>query len=90
MRIYDLIVDPGREEHIARHFVTVEEVEDVVFGVPFVRRARQGYFRLLGQTEAGRYLAVFIAPRGRGVYGLVTARDATVAERRQYQARRGR
>ncbi|MBI4319780.1 MAG: BrnT family toxin [Chloroflexi bacterium] len=89
MRIYRLIVEPEREEHIARHHVSVEEVEDVASGNVFVRRARQGYRRLIGQTSAGRYLTIFVAPRGGGVYGLVTARDATPAERRRYQEHRG-
>lgn len=90
MRIYDLIVEPGREEHIARHHVSVEEVEEVVFDRPFVRRAKQGYHRLIGQTEAGRYLTVFVVRRAPGVYSLVTARDATEAERRAYQRHRRR
>ncbi len=81
MRIYELVIEPGREEHIARHQVSVEEV---IFGVPFMRKARLGRYHIIGQTEAGRYLAVFVAPRGRGVYGLVTARDADDAERRAY------
>ena len=77
-----------REEHIARHRVSVAEVEEVAFATPYVRKARQGYFRLIGQTEDGRYLTVFIAPRGGGVYSLVTARDATDSERRLYRAHR--
>ena len=84
MRIYKLVVEAGREEHIARHQVNVAEVEEVVFGTPFIRKARQGRYHIIGQTEAGRYLAVFLAPRGQGVYGLVTARDADDAERRAY------
>ena len=86
MKIYGLIVEPDREEHIARHHVTVEEVDEVVFAEAYVRRDKQGYYRLIGQTHAGRYLTVFIAPRGGGAYGLVTARDATDAERRLYRA----
>jgi uncharacterized DUF497 family protein len=84
VRIYELIVEPGREEHIARHHVAVEEVEEVVFTPSFVRRARHGYLRLIGQTAAGRYLAVFVVRRTPGVYSLVTARDATEGERREY------
>lgn len=64
--------------------VSVAEVEEVIFGSPFIRKARQGRYHIIGQTEAGRYLAVFVAPRGRGVYDLVTARDADDAERRAY------
>jgi uncharacterized protein len=90
VRIYELVVEPGREEHIARHHVSVEEAEEVVIGAPLILRARQGRYRLVGQTDSGRYLAVFIAARGSGVYGLVTARDADSAERRLYQDHRGR
>ncbi len=64
VRIYELVIEPGREEHIARHQVSVQEVEEVVFGVPFIRKARQGRYHIIGQTEAGRYRAVFVAPRG--------------------------
>jgi uncharacterized DUF497 family protein len=88
VRIYELIVEPGREEHIARHQVQVAEVEEVVFGVPIVHRTRQDRYRLIGQTHAGRYLTIFVAPRGRGVYGLITAREATDAERRVYHGNR--
>ncbi|MGZ3616823.1 MAG: hypothetical protein ACXWOL_08090 [Ktedonobacteraceae bacterium] len=84
MRIYELVIEPGREEHIARHQVSVEEVEEVIFGVPFIRKAKLGRYHIIGQTEAGRYLTVFVAPRGRGVDGLVTARDSDDAERRAY------
>ncbi len=57
---------------------------------PFVRRTRQQRLRLIGQTAAGRYLTIFLGPRGGGVFGLITARDATDAERRVYQEHRGR
>jgi uncharacterized DUF497 family protein len=85
VKIYGLVIEPGREEHIARHQVSIEEVEEVIFGVPFIRKTRQGRYIVIGQTEAGRYLAVFVAPRGRGAYGLVTARDADDVERRAYR-----
>jgi len=84
VRIYELVIEPGREEHIAHHQVSVEEVEEIIFGVPFIRKARLGRYHIIGQTEAGRYLTIFVAPRGRGVYGLVTARDADDAERRAF------
>ena len=32
MKIYELVIEPGREEHIARHQVSVAEVEEVIFG----------------------------------------------------------
>ena len=84
MRIYELIIEPERVDHIARHHVSVEEVEEVIFGTPFIRKARQERYHIIGQTDAGRYLTVFVAPWGKGIYGLVTARDADDAERRAY------
>ena len=88
MRIYELVVEPGREEHIARHHVNVAEAEDVAFGRHRAFRTRDGYYGLIGQTTAGRYLTVIVAPRGSGVYGLVTARDSDLSERRLYQRNR--
>jgi hypothetical protein len=88
VHIYEVIVNSDREDHIARHGVPVAEVEEVVFGTPFIRQARERRLRLIGQSYAGRYLVIFLAPRGRGRYGLVTARDATDAERRLYQQQR--
>jgi uncharacterized DUF497 family protein len=88
VRIYALIVEPGREEHIARHHVHVSEVEEVVDSTHFVTRTRQGRYRLIGQTQAGRYLTIIVVPRGSGIYSLVTARDADDAERRLYQRNR--
>jgi uncharacterized DUF497 family protein len=87
-KVYELIVEPGRDEHIARYQVTVQEAEEVVFGSPAIHRTRDDRYRLVGQTAAGRYLTVIVAPRGQGVYGLVTAREATEAERRQYRTQR--
>jgi uncharacterized DUF497 family protein len=90
VRFRDLVVAPGREEHIARHHVTIGEAEEVVFGTPYIRRDRQGYLRVIGQTAAGRYVTVIVARRGDDVYTLVTPRDADEAERRLYRAHRRR
>lgn len=91
MTIYELIVSPGRAEHIARHHVSVAEAEEVAFGQSIIYRLRQRRYGLLGRTNAGRYLVVIVAPRREpGVYGLVTARDADQAERRRYHRTRRR
>jgi uncharacterized DUF497 family protein len=89
MRIVRLVIDPDREEHIALHGVTVDGTREVAFGSHFVRRVREGRYRLVGQTISGRYLTVFVASRGSGIFGSVTARDATDEERRAYRLHRG-
>lgn len=35
MKIHEHVIEPGREDHIARHHVSVAEVEEVIFGAPF-------------------------------------------------------
>lgn len=85
MRVLDLEEDPERAEHIARHHVVWEEIEDVVFGKHTTERVREGKYGLVGQTSDGRYLTVILVPRGRGVYAVITARDSTEQERRRYQ-----
>jgi uncharacterized protein len=78
-----------RIEHIARHRVTPEEVEDVCFGKPWVRRVKSEgenpVYYVLGQTEAGRYLfcVVIRFPDGNGYP--VTAREMTAKEKRRYR-----
>lgn len=88
VRINVLIVEPGREDHVARHGITITEVQEIVYGSHVVERTRESRFLLIGQTVGGRFLAVIVASRGSGVYGLVTAREATDSERRRYRARR--
>ena len=83
-------MESDREEHIARHGVSIEEVEDVVFGTPLILQAREGRYHLIGQTTSGRYLAVYLSSRERGVYGLVTAREADDWERRLHRKNRRR
>ena len=90
MRFTDLVVDPGGEDHIARHGVQLEEVEEEMVGRPLFLRAREGRYSAIGQTDAGRYLTVFLAPRGQSVFSLITARDADRSERRKYQLQRRR
>lgn len=94
MRIHELIWPQEREEHIHRHQVAPEEVEEVCFGRAWVRRGRSDgenpVFYVLGQTEAGRYLFCVIIqfPDGRGFP--VTARPMTDRERRAFQEWRRR
>ena len=48
----------------------------------------RGAWRVLGQTYAGRVLAVFVAPDDNGVTAyVITARTADDGERRTYQRR---
>jgi uncharacterized DUF497 family protein len=89
MQIHEFIWPEERVEHIARHGVTPEEVEQVCFGKSFVRRAKSEgenpVYYILGQTDAGRYLfcVVIRFPDGKGYP--VTARGMTAKEKSSYQ-----
>lgn len=69
MYIVDLVAEPDRGAHIARHGVTMAEAHEVVFGAPFMTRTRQGRHRFIGRTYNGRYLAVIAVRLGAGVVG---------------------
>jgi uncharacterized DUF497 family protein len=88
MRIRAVVWDEWNEEHISRHGVDPEEVEEVLVGLfapPFTQRARRGTYRALG-----RYLAVFFALRSPGRVYPITARDMDAKERRAYRRRRNK
>jgi uncharacterized DUF497 family protein len=89
MRIAKIVWPEDRIEHIARHGVTPEEMEDVCFGKSLVRRGKSEgenpVYYVQGQTEAGRYLfcVVIQFPDGNGYP--VTARPMTPREKRRYR-----
>lgn len=94
MRIKRLVWSDDRTDHIARHGVTPEEVEQVCFGQPLVEQARAAgenpVYYVRGQTDAGRYLlcVVIAFPDGNGYP--VTARPMTDSEKRRYRERKRR
>ena len=88
MGIHGLNRPEDRIEHIARHGVDPEEVEEVCFGRAWVRRTKSEgtnpVYYVLGQTAAGRYLfcVVIQFPDGKGFP--VTARPMTAREQRRF------
>src|SRR2546428_7827960 len=88
--IREVTISPEREEHIwVNHKVTPEEVEQVCFSDPLAIRGRDRSYAIYGQTEAGRYLIVFLYPRGQGVFSLASARGMIEAERQSSQRSKG-
>lgn len=89
MRIDEFIWPEERIEHIARHGVTPEEVEDVCFRKSLVRRAKSEgnnpVYYVQGQTDTGRYLfcVVIHFPDGKGYP--ITAREMTAKEKQRYR-----
>lgn len=84
MKISRLDWNEKRREHIARHRVSVEEVEDIVYGRHYAIRTKQGRYRLIGQTVDGRYLVVILEHSDYDWFDPITARDAAQNERKLY------
>ena len=89
MKIHELAWPDDQIDHIARHGVTPEEVEEVCFGHSLVQRAKSEgdnpVYYLLGQTDSGRYLfcVVIRFPDGKGFP--ITARPMTDNEKRRFR-----
>jgi uncharacterized DUF497 family protein len=81
--IAELAWDEEAEEHIARHSVTIGEVEQAVFDGPLhTYRVGRDRIAVVGQTAGGRYLTVFLDDEGDGLWYPVTARASTDGDRR--------
>jgi uncharacterized DUF497 family protein len=94
MKIERLDWRHDREEHIARHGVSREEVEEAIFDDRAGMLLRQGpaqrnpdetVYQHLGCTEAGRYLFTALLYTSGGEALPLTARDMTDTERRRYR-----
>lgn len=89
MRVNGALIAPQQEAHIwVKHRVTPWEVEEVCSSRSLVLRGRDSSVVVYGQSDAGRYLAVFLYPQGKGIYRLATARGMTDAERLRYKGTR--
>jgi uncharacterized DUF497 family protein len=73
-----------------KHHVAIEEVEDVVYGSPRIRKVARGdvagedVYAALGQTAAGRYLTVFFILKAGARALVISARDMSAKERSRY------
>ena len=72
-------------EHIARHGVTVDEVNETCDGRFIVLQGYVGRLVIVGQTFGGRALSVVVEPEPEEMYYVVTARPASRGERRTYR-----
>ncbi len=76
-----------------KHNVSQQEVREVFTRHPWFRFVEKGHRRgenvyvAFGQTEGGRYLAVFFVYKKNGQALILSARDMTLAERRLYEQR---
>jgi uncharacterized DUF497 family protein len=95
MRLYEVIWKEVFVDKLEqKHRVMPDEVEQVLFSKPFMRRAEKGrvqgedVYVAYGQTAAGRYLVVFFILKDQTAALPISARDMTQAERRYYAQQR--
>jgi uncharacterized DUF497 family protein len=75
-------------EHIARHNVSPDEVEDVAFDdEPWIRKRRKGTRYMLGYTIGGRYLFIVYSLNSKGIARVITAMDMDEKTRNLYKKR---
>lgn len=73
-----------------KHSVSREEVEQILENDPRFRLAEKGHvhredlYRAIGQTESGRYLMVLFIYKSDQSALVISARDLTAKERKQY------
>lgn len=91
LRIESLEIDDHILDKIeSKHRVSFEEVEEACLSEKrYVRRGREGLYKLFSQTGAGRYILVVLVNLGRGNWKIVTAREMTDNERRLYSKATG-
>jgi uncharacterized protein len=88
LRIEIVIWDQTNTEHIARHDVSRQEIEDVLLGEikpTYFATIQDNRLLALGTTEVGRQLLVVLASVGKYKIYPITGRDMTDKERRRYK-----
>lgn len=75
-------------EHIARHGVSPDEVEDVAFDdAPWIKKGRKGTRYMLGYTVAGRYLFTVYTLKDTEIAKVITSMDMDNKTRKLYKKR---
>ena len=95
MRLYEVIwKDKFVNKIESKHNVIAEEIEQILFSNPHIRRAEKGSIKgenlyvAYGQTEGGRYLVVFFIYKYNKAALPISARDMTNLERRYYETQK--
>jgi uncharacterized DUF497 family protein len=90
MKIENITWDENTVNHIARHAVSPEEVEEVLFNdsdSPRIMRGKENRYLAYGKTNAGRFLLVVLIISNRKTR-IITARDMTDREKKFYRRKK--
>lgn len=87
MEIKNISWDQDMVDHISRHEVSPEEVEEALFDEeqpPLVLKGREGKYLAYGKTGGGRYLLIVWVVTYRKTK-IITAREMTTKEKKLYK-----
>ncbi len=84
IKIKALIWTEGNIEHIKKHNVEVDEVEELCTGIFYDEPSYSNRISITGRIKSQRELTVIIAEEAEGCYRIITARDASRKERRKF------
>jgi len=90
MKIENITWDEDTVDHISRHAVSPEEVEEVLFNdsdSPRIMRGKENRYLAYGKTNAGRFLLVVLTIANRKTR-IITARDMTDREKKFYRRKK--
>ncbi len=79
--------DEGNIEHILRHNIIPDEVEEACVNKPYVRKSADRRYLVYGITDSGRYIFIVGINKGKGIFRTITARDMTEREKYLYKRR---
>jgi len=83
VRIKRLNWDKRNVFHIARHGITVKDVEDVCSGKHIARKVKDRYL-IYGETKAGGHIFIVLEKNGDN-FKPITARDMSENEKKIYK-----
>ena len=83
--IETLVIEADREEHIAKHDVSIDEVIEIVSGDYVYIQGKFERWLLIGKTKKERFLSIVVGERKqKNTYGIVTARPSRKEEKSFY------
>lgn len=81
VKIRELVWNDHNREHIKKHNISIEEVENAIQNLIVHKKGKKGKYIAIGRTGK-RILSVVIGREKTGVYYVVTARDSDKRERK--------
>ena len=84
LKLVQLIWEEKNVKHIAKHYVSIDEVEEIFTKFHHVGKAKNKRKIVTGETDDGRILEVPLVHKGRGRYFPLTAYDAGEYRTRVY------